>query len=133
MDKNTDFKLQFPYDLNEFKIVYRVFTILLNSNLIKTIEYLEQNISIDFDGTGYYLPSIFESKDEQSYFDDGVMFYVTEGDNIYEKKISFSMFYNCLRIATRIFLNSNNITDFNLEKKISSIKAAIEPSTRQND
>ena len=92
MDKNTDFKLQFPYDLNEFKIVYRVFTILLNSNLIKTIEYLEQNISIDFDGTGYYLPSIFESKDEQGYFDDGVMFYVTEGDNIYEKKYRFRCF-----------------------------------------
>ena len=81
MNISEDFKNNFPYDLNEYYIVYEVFDRLLRDDFIKDIDYLEQGMGLDIYGViGYYLPSIFESKDEEGYFNDGVMLYVCECD-----------------------------------------------------
>ena len=47
------------------------------------------------------MPSIFESKDEEGYFDDGVMLYLDENE---EQKIDFKMFMECIRVACEVYV-----------------------------
>lgn len=49
---------------------------------------------------GCNLPSLFESADEERYFNDGVEFYVDES----EIKVDFQMYIKCLELAYRIYV-----------------------------
>ena len=96
-----EFKNRFPYDIEKYYITYRVFDRILKDDLLEMLNYLKCNIGIDYDGIGYYLPSIFESKDEEGYFDDGVMLYLDENE---EQKIDFKMFMECIRVACEVYV-----------------------------
>lgn len=38
------------------------------------LDLLKHNCGVSYDAIGYNLPSIFESEDEEGFFDDGVIF-----------------------------------------------------------
>ncbi len=96
-----ELKNRFPYDIEKYYIVHLVFDRILRDDLLEMLHYLRQNMGIDYDGIGYYLPSIFESKDEEGYFDDGVMFYLGENE---EQKIDFKMFMECIKVACAVYV-----------------------------
>lgn len=96
-----EFKNRFPYDIEKYYIVHLVFDRILRDDLLEVLQHLRQNMGVDYDGIGYYLPSIFESKDEEGYFDDGVMLYLSENE---EQKIDFKMFLECIKVACEVYV-----------------------------
>lgn len=98
-----EFRKKFPYDINEYYIVYLVFDRMLRDDFINMLNLLKRDISIDKDGIGYYLPSIFEHEDEEGYFDDGVMFYLQNE----EQKLDFKRFMQCIKVACEVYVDIN--------------------------
>ena len=99
-----EFKNRFPYDIDKYSIVYFVFDRILRDDLLEMLHCLKNNRGLSYDGIGYYLPSIFESKDEEGYFDDGVMLYLDDNE---EQKIDFTMFMECIRVACEVYVKEH--------------------------
>ena len=68
-------KERFPYDIKEYETVYNFFDFILRKNdLMDVLDLLKHNCGTSYDAIGYNLPSIFESEDEEGFFDDGIIF-----------------------------------------------------------
>ena len=87
-------------DKKKYTIVIAFFDWILRSDFKEVMNILARDMSYGGEVLGCNLPSLFESVDEEGYFNDGVEFYVDES----EIKVDFQMYIKCLELAYRIYV-----------------------------
>lgn len=87
-------------DKKKYAIVIAFFDWILRSDFKEVMNILAKDMSYGGEVLGCNLPSLFESADEEGYFNDGVEFYVDES----EIKVDFQMYIKCLELAYRIYV-----------------------------
>ena len=102
-----EFEELFFDDKEKYAIVIAFFDWILRCDFKEIFNNLAKDISYGGDGLGCNLPSLFESEDEDGYFNDGVEFYLNDN----EIKVDFKMYIKCLELACRIYVKENGIDE----------------------
>ena len=97
----NELRIIFPFDYNKYPVVFSISQIMLLSDFQGILVEIQNGIGHNFQGGGYYFPSIFDSTEEEGYFDDGVMFYEKDID---VEKISYGMFIKLLDVLSYIYV-----------------------------
>ena len=115
-----DFVDNFKYDKVKYGIVIYYFESMLNNNFLITLNYMGKNMSYGDSVTGYNFADNCDEEDIENgdYFENGVMFYLFEYDII----VSYDFFYECLKLACNIYLESNRSDEKEVEKELEIIK-----------
>lgn len=101
---NKDFTEKFFADKEKFFVVCVFFDYILKKNeLPNVMQLFAKGIGYSDDYLGCYFPSIFENKEEDGYFEDGVMFFFNEEEVWIEEE----MFIKCLELAEEIYLEKH--------------------------
>lgn len=98
------FEESFFSDKEEYAIVIVFFDwIIRRSDFKEILSTLAKDTGFGSEVLGCNLPSLFENKEEDGYFDDGIEFYLNDDDI----KIDFSMYVKCLELACKIYIEEN--------------------------
>lgn len=104
-------------DKEKYAIVIAFFDWMIRSDFKGILNTFAQDISYGGEVLGCNLPSLFESEEEEGYFDDGVEFYMIDNDI----KINFQMFINCLELAYKIYIKENGENE-DIKNNLNKIK-----------
>lgn len=104
-------------DKEKYAIVIAFFDWMIRSDFKGILNTLAQDISYGGEVLGCNLPSLFESDEEEGYFDDGVEFYLIDNDI----KINFQMFISCLELAYKIYEKENGENE-DIKNNLNKIK-----------
>lgn len=110
-------KQLFGEDEKKSGVVIAFFEYMIKSDYKKIIHILAKDESYGSEALGCNLPSLFDSDDEEGFFDDGIEFY--EMDK--EVKISFSLFIKCLELSYQMYARDNGKDD-EIEKDLNTIR-----------
>ena len=111
------FEELFFEDKEKYAIVIAFFDWMIRSDFKGILNTLAQDMSYGSEVLGCNLPSLFESEEEEGYFDDGVEFYMIDKDI----KIDFQMYIKCLELAYRIYIKENGENE-DIENNLINIK-----------
>lgn len=119
-------KERFPYDIKEYAPVYNFFDFILRKDdLMFVLDLLKRNCGAGYDAVGYNLPSIFDSEDEEGFFDNGIMFWEGYDEPFGEKLIDFETFLNCLRAVCQLYLEGHPEKDKEIEADLAEIERKV--------
>lgn len=90
-------------DKEKYAIVITFFDWMIRRDFKGIINTLARDVSCGTEVSGCNLPSLFDSEEEEGYFDDGVEFYMFDEDI----KVDFQMFIKCLELAYEIYIKEN--------------------------
>ncbi|MCI9080698.1 MAG: hypothetical protein HFH68_17645 [Lachnospiraceae bacterium] len=97
------FEKLFFNDKEKYAVVIAFFDWIIRSDFKHILNTLAEDTSYGDEVLGCNLPSLFDSEDEDGYFDDGVEFYLNDIDI----KIDFQMYIKCLELACKIYIEEN--------------------------
>lgn len=97
------FEKLFFNDKEKYAVVTTFFDWIIRSDFKHILNTLAEDISYGDEVLGCNLPSLFDSEDEDGYFENGVEFYLNDIDI----KIDFQMYIKCLELACKIYTEEN--------------------------
>ena len=99
----SKFEELFFEDKEKYSIIITFFNWMMWRDFEGILNMLAQDISYEHEALGCNLPSLFDSEEEEGYFNDGVEFYLLDE----EIRITFQMYIKCLELAYKIYIEEN--------------------------
>lgn len=97
------FEKLFFNDKEKYAVVIAFFDWMIRNDFKHILNTLAKDTGYWDEVLGCNLPSLFDSEDEDGYFEDGVEFYLNDIDI----KIDFQMYIKCLELACKIYKEEN--------------------------
>lgn len=118
--KNDEIRKRLPEHMRS-EIMINCLRLLLKFNFISHLERMSQNIGYGAEAYGYNFPDIFDSCDEEGYFEEGVEFYFVKTGEV----LSEEQYHQYLKIACEIYLESHPEDKYKVELYLNKILTNI--------
>ena len=107
MDMKEEYSNRFMYNKDEYNLLICYFRYMLGGDFMKKLSMMSEDMSASTEHIGYIFASSCDEEDMENgdYFEDGVLFFF--GNDKYDEIIvDYNIFYNSLKLACDIYMES---------------------------
>ena len=107
MDMKEEYSNRFMYNKDEYNLLICYFRYMLGGDFMKRLSMMSEDMSASTEHIGYIFASSCDEEDMENgdYFEDGVLFFF--GNDEYDEIIvNYNVFYNSLKLACDIYMES---------------------------